>query len=336
MNVSTRKLSDLKLTSDYLRLDTDVSALMKSIESVGLIHPLTINPDNELLAGARRYQAITELGWTEAPVHVVDRNVLVEELISIDENLVRKTLTTLELERSLNRGREIYESLNPQANKVDLSAEEPTGEERQQKKEREDKDEDSFAAITAEKTGLSKAVISGAIKRDALASEAVKKARDHGDLNATKTNEIIKLEKDVQAGVLPLIADKTAKETRRIVAAAKVGGLSAAQEESEKVVPVPREYRQMLSPIRRVNKSISRILLEELRYDGPEQKKINDQLRLLKDNLVQYFKMMEPGAQVTGASTQPAMHEPAAAAPSPPPSSGADDQDGMLSASAAG
>lgn len=295
MNVSTRKPSALKLNSDYLRVATDVTSLKKSLESVGLIHPVTINQDDELLAGARRFQAVRELGWDEIPVHVVDRDVLVQELISIDENLVRSSLTTLELERSLNRGREIYESINPTANKVDLSAEELSGEERLQQKEKEEQDEDSFAAITAEKTGLSKSVIKGAIRRDALASEPVKKARGDGELNATQTNEIIKLEKEIQVEVLPLIADKTVKEVRRIVAAAKTGGVAAAVEESEKVIPLPREYSQILSPVKRVNRNISRILVEELRYEGPERGAINKELLLLKNNLIQYFEMVGEG-----------------------------------------
>lgn len=292
LNVSVRPLSDLKLNSEYLRLDTDVSTLMKSIESVGLIHPVTINQDNELLAGARRFQAVKELGWKEIPVQVVERDELVQELISIDENLVRTSLSSLELEKYLNRGREIYEALHPTANKVDLSAEDLSTEDKQKQKEQEEQDEDSFAAITAEKTGLSKSVIKSAIKRDALASEAVKKARGEGELNATKTNEIIKLEKESQAEILPLVANKTAKETRRIVAAAKEGGLKAAIEECEKVVPLPREYSQMLSPMKRVNKSISRILIEELHYEGPEQRKINNELMTLKNNLIQYFEMI--------------------------------------------
>ena len=293
MKVSVRKVSEIKLNSEYLRIDTDVSALKKSLESVGLIHPVTINHENELLAGARRVQAVKELEWEEIPVHVVERDVLVQELISIDENLVRSPLSSLELERYLNRGREIYEQLHPTANKVELSVEALSTEEKLQQKEKEEQDEDSFAAITAEKTGLSKSVIKGAIKRDALASDAVKKARGQGELNATKTNEVIKLTKEAQEKVLPLIAGKTAKETRRIVAAAQEGGMPAAIEECEKHVPLPREYSQMLSPMKRVNKAISRILVEELRYEGPEQKKINNELMQLKNNLVQYFEMME-------------------------------------------
>ncbi len=90
VNISTRKIADVQLNNDYLRTDTDVSALKKSLESVGLIHPVTINPDNELLAGARRFQAASELGWEEIPVHIVDRDALVQELISIDETKARK------------------------------------------------------------------------------------------------------------------------------------------------------------------------------------------------------------------------------------------------------
>ena len=289
--VTTRKISEIELNSEYLRKNTDVEALKMSIESVGLIHPVTVNEEGELLAGARRLQACRELGWDEIPVQVVQRDALIQELISIDENLVRSPLTGLELEKSLNRGREIYEELNPAANKVDLSSEELTGEAKKQQREEEEADESSFAAVTAEKTGLSKSVIKSAIKRDALAADVVKEARGDGSLNATKTNELIRLEKEDQERILPLIADKTAKETRQIVTALKSGGFEAAQEESSKIVPLPREYAQIVSPVKRVNRTISRILVEELRYDGPDRDKINKEMLTLRNNLSLYLKI---------------------------------------------
>ena len=180
MKTSRVKLSEIKLNSEYLRVETDVTSLKKSVENVGLIHPVTINKDNELLAGARRFQAARELGWDEIPVHVVDRDALVQELISIDENLVRSPLQKLELEGLLNRGREIFETLNPTASKVDLSAEDLSPEQKLQQKEKEESDADSFAAVTSEKLGLSRSVIKGAIKRDALASDAVKQGARTG------------------------------------------------------------------------------------------------------------------------------------------------------------
>lgn len=305
METTTRKLSDIKLNSEYLRIETDVETLKKSIEKIGLINPITINKNNELLAGARRFQAISELNWEEAPVHIVDRDALEQELISIDENLVRAPLNKLELEKCLNRGREIYEELNPSANKVDLSNTELTPEVKQQQKEKENSDTNSFAAITAEKTGLSKSVIKGAIKRDELASEVVKEARSHGELNASQTNEIIRLEKEDQEKVLPLIVDKTIKEARKIINAAKTGGVDAAIEESDNLVPLPREYTQIRSPLKRVNKNLSRILLEGLKYDGPEQKQINKEMRELKENLDKYFQMLEGGEVEAAEETAP-------------------------------
>jgi len=294
VELATRKLSEIKRNNQYLRIETDVETLKKSIEKVGLINPLTINKNNELLAGARRFQAIKELGWVETDVHIVDRDELVQELISIDENLVRTPLNKLELEKCLNRGREIYEALNPSAIKIDFSTADLNTGEKLKKQEMEKQDDNSFAAITAAKTGLSKSVIKSAIKRDELASDSVKKARGQGELNASQTNAIIQLDKDTQEQVLPMIADKTVKEARKIVKAVKQGGIEAAIEENENLVPLPKEYKLIKSPLKRVNKNLSRILLEGLKYDGPEREQINKEMSELKENLDNYFRMIEP------------------------------------------
>lgn len=290
MELVIRQLSDIKINNEYLRHGTNVESLKKSIESIGLINPITVNQNNELLAGSRRFQAITELGWEEVEVHVVDRDLLQQELISIDENLVREPLNRLEVETCLNRGREIYEELNPEAVKVKLSNEssEPDSGSKDQKD-----DNDSFAAITAEKTGLSVRVIKSAIKRDALASDSVKQARSQGELNATQTNQIIQLDKGLQEKVLPLIADKTIKQAQEIIKAVKKGGMDAANEVNANIVPMPSEYALIKNPVKRMNKNLSRILLESMKYEGPEQEMINKDLLELKENLVGYFKMVE-------------------------------------------
>ena len=290
MELVIRQLPDIKINSGYLRHGTNVESLKKSIESIGLINPITVNQNNELLAGSRRFQAITELDWKEVEVHVVDRDLLQQELISIDENLVREPLNRLEVETCLNRGREIYEELNPEAVKVKLSNEssEPESGSTDQKE-----DSDSFAAITAEKTGLSVRVIKSAIKRDALASDSVKQARSQGELNATQTNQIIQLDKALQEKVLPLIADKTIKQAQEIIKAVKKGGMDAANEVNDNIVPMPSEYALIKNPVKRMNKNLSRILLESMKYEGPEQEMINKDLLELKENLVGYFKMVE-------------------------------------------
>ncbi len=55
-----------------------------------------------ILAGARRFQALLNLGYTEAPVVIVNKGELERELVSIDENLVRKDLSKIEIEGHLD------------------------------------------------------------------------------------------------------------------------------------------------------------------------------------------------------------------------------------------
>ena len=77
----------------------DIANLKQSIESIGLINPLTVDQDGNLLAGRRRYQAIMELGWQEVDVTVlpVDGDEAKAFLISIHENLCRKPMTDPEM-----------------------------------------------------------------------------------------------------------------------------------------------------------------------------------------------------------------------------------------------
>jgi hypothetical protein len=54
------------------RLDLgDIAGLAESIEDLGLLHPITVDQDRLLLAGARRLAAYKRLGRTEIPVIIV-------------------------------------------------------------------------------------------------------------------------------------------------------------------------------------------------------------------------------------------------------------------------
>ena len=68
------KLADIRNTHCQ-REHGNIDSLKASIADVGLICPLTINQDFDLLAGRRRYQAISELGWQEVECHIVNTNM---------------------------------------------------------------------------------------------------------------------------------------------------------------------------------------------------------------------------------------------------------------------
>lgn len=302
MHVEMLSIDSLKVKSSYLRTETNIEKLKKSIETVGLINPLVINDDNELIAGGRRYSALKELGYTEVPVVRVHKNDLEQELISIDENLVRKDLTKIEFEMCLNRGKEIYEELFPQAMKVDeedLTT--PQGIELQVDKPN---DQRSFIDLTAEKTGLSKKVIKSAIDRDAKSSDKVKELRAHGELNASQTNEIIKLDKEEQDKVIDMVKDKSAREVKELVENIKTKGLDRAVDDALFAVQLPKEYKSIDTLTKRMNKLAGKLLLEEVNSDHEEMEKILKRLSTLRTNIDQLILLnTKPSA---GYTSEPA------------------------------
>ncbi|MBC7712321.1 MAG: ParB N-terminal domain-containing protein [Rhizobacter sp.] len=263
--MEVRRLNDLKATNPYLRLGTDVSELEKSISTVGLIAPLVISPDNVILAGARRYQALLNLGFTEAPVMVVDKGALEMELVSIDENLVRKDLSKIEVEGHLRRAKEIYQALNPQE-EIKTESSTVEGEEKKQVLPAE-----KFLIMVSEKTGLSPKQIHEAINRDEMASSNVKEARKNGDLSLSQTNEIVKLTKDEQKKSLSHLKGMPVREIKSFVKIAKAKGVEAAIKETHQD-PNARDFVEIEVTLKKLLKKFKQFELEGITLDDlPEQ-----------------------------------------------------------------
>jgi ParB family transcriptional regulator, chromosome partitioning protein len=89
------------IIKNRIRIDTgDISDLMESISTYGLLNPITVTEEFELLAGFRRLEACRELGMTEIECNVVSVRSNIDRLmIEADENLTRKDLTIIEIER---------------------------------------------------------------------------------------------------------------------------------------------------------------------------------------------------------------------------------------------
>jgi ParB family transcriptional regulator, chromosome partitioning protein len=72
----------------------DIAALARSIEAIGLLHPVVVTPLHELVCGERRIEAARLLGWREIPARVVNMEAIVfgEQA----ENIVRKDFSVSE------------------------------------------------------------------------------------------------------------------------------------------------------------------------------------------------------------------------------------------------
>lgn len=75
----------------------DIEELAQDIKSNGLINPPVITPDNQLIAGERRLQALKELGYEQIEVRVMSVDDLEHKLnLEINENENRKDFTKSE------------------------------------------------------------------------------------------------------------------------------------------------------------------------------------------------------------------------------------------------
>ncbi|QFP41646.1 chromosome partitioning protein ParB [Borrelia miyamotoi] len=82
----------------------DTTTLKESIKKHGLIYPIIIDKNKNLIAGFRRYQVLKELGYKEVEVKVIpieNKKTLLE--IELDENNVRKSFTKSESEAGENQ-----------------------------------------------------------------------------------------------------------------------------------------------------------------------------------------------------------------------------------------
>jgi len=68
----TRAIDAIKIGQRHRKDLGDVWELAHSIDAVGLLHPIVITPDGELIAGQRRLEACKLLGWQEIPVRIID------------------------------------------------------------------------------------------------------------------------------------------------------------------------------------------------------------------------------------------------------------------------
>lgn len=94
MNRQTLPLNEIKLENRQREDLGDIAGLAESIKRFGLIQPIVITQDKRLIAGGRRYAAVTSLGMET--IDVVYRETLTEDELyemELEENIRRKDFT---------------------------------------------------------------------------------------------------------------------------------------------------------------------------------------------------------------------------------------------------
>ena len=92
------RIDEISLGDRHRKDLGDIRSLADSIDSIGLIHPPVVTPDNRLVAGERRLAAVRSLGWETVPVTVVHTLNGLPDLLQAecDENTCRKDFAPTE------------------------------------------------------------------------------------------------------------------------------------------------------------------------------------------------------------------------------------------------
>jgi N6-adenosine-specific RNA methylase IME4/ParB-like chromosome segregation protein Spo0J len=94
--MSAMRISAITVGARHRRDMGDLAPLAKSIEEIGLLHPIVVDNRGVLIAGERRLQAYKLLGRTEIPVTKVDLAEIARG--ELDENAIRKDFLPSEID----------------------------------------------------------------------------------------------------------------------------------------------------------------------------------------------------------------------------------------------
>lgn len=99
------KIEDIKVKKRVRRDLGDLIALKDSMHRYGLMNPITLNSNYELVAGERRLEAAKSLGWERINANILDSNVdNIRQLeMELEENNQRKEFTDEELMEGYKR-----------------------------------------------------------------------------------------------------------------------------------------------------------------------------------------------------------------------------------------
>ncbi|MBW8018041.1 MAG: hypothetical protein FVQ82_17875, partial [Planctomycetes bacterium] len=115
MQVKNISISRIKVKRGRRAINKErVAQIAESITTLGLLHPIAINKQYQLVTGRHRLEAYKKLGKKTIPAITTEKG-LKADLAEIDENLIRQELTVLERAECLKKRKGIYEMMYPPA-----------------------------------------------------------------------------------------------------------------------------------------------------------------------------------------------------------------------------
>ena len=94
-------LDDIKIGSRVRKEVGNIDDLKDSMSRHGLLQPIVIDPQYNLIAGFRRYRAARVLGWDSIEARVVDAESRKDRItMEIEENTTRRDFNSEEMEKA--------------------------------------------------------------------------------------------------------------------------------------------------------------------------------------------------------------------------------------------
>lgn len=109
------RVADVRVEPGRRWYQQTVDALKESIQESQLMQPIVVDGEATLVAGMHRLVAYRQLGRTEIPFVRADLHGLKRRLATLDENLIRRKLSVLEMAEAIIERQALFEELHPES-----------------------------------------------------------------------------------------------------------------------------------------------------------------------------------------------------------------------------
>ena len=216
MNVIEIKLADIVVSGDHRSTSPSrVKELADSILEIGLLEPIGVDESRALVYGRHRMEAMRLLGRSSIHAVVLTLDGMKAEMATIDENILRVSLTEAQYGKALKRRKELYEALHPETKRGAVN-QHTKGKMLNDKLPfskigdawTADQERKSFAADTAAKTGTSRRTVERSVAlAEKLDDQAVDTLGEHPVANSkTELQKLAELPPSEQRDVAEKLA----------------------------------------------------------------------------------------------------------------------------------